>query len=190
MKKKDWIDIELKREWRPEHFLKQPFLEFKTYTRGMFLPIEKVKKKAFRGKFLDFNLLTYNDFPMLVQYVDNCGKILPRRVTGLTAKQQRIVEKLIRQARIAAVLPFIMTAKNGLKTIKWKKTTFIRKFCRFRLSRKERKAQIRAGGEKPFLIGLKTDILKKRGPKRGKTFGQLEKNGKKGETVSRYKNKN
>ena len=35
------------------------------------------------------------------------GKILPRRSTGLTSKQQKKLTKAIKQARILALLPFL-----------------------------------------------------------------------------------
>ena len=35
------------------------------------------------------------------------GKILPRRISGLTAKQQRNIAKAIKNARMIGLLPFI-----------------------------------------------------------------------------------
>ncbi|MEL7476838.1 MAG: 30S ribosomal protein S18, partial [Cyanobacteria bacterium J06555_12] len=35
------------------------------------------------------------------------GKILPRRITGLTAKQQRDMTVAIKRARTLALLPFL-----------------------------------------------------------------------------------
>jgi small subunit ribosomal protein S18 len=56
----------------------------------------------------NFNLLTYKDVNILTSYLSEQGKILPRRVTGLTSKQQKKVTKLIKMARIAALLPFVI----------------------------------------------------------------------------------
>jgi len=47
------------------------------------------------------NVLEYNyrDVESLSRYVTDTGKILPRRITGLNAKQQRHVARLIKRAR-------------------------------------------------------------------------------------------
>lgn len=51
--------------------------------------------------------IDYKDVDLLRKFVTERGKILPRRITGLTAKQQRQLTKSIKQARILALLPFI-----------------------------------------------------------------------------------
>jgi small subunit ribosomal protein S18 len=55
----------------------------------------------------DFDSLTYKNTKVLSNYLSDQGKILPRRVTGLSSKQQKKVTKLIKTARIAALLPFV-----------------------------------------------------------------------------------
>jgi small subunit ribosomal protein S18 len=45
---------------------------------------------------LDFTAL---DAPLMARYVTSTGKILPRKYTGLTAKQQRHVARTIKQSR-------------------------------------------------------------------------------------------
>ena len=57
---------------------------------------------------VDFNLITYKDTKILSNFISDQGKILPRRVTGLSSKQQKKVTKLIKTARIAALLPFVV----------------------------------------------------------------------------------
>ena len=57
---------------------------------------------------VDFDSLKYKDIKILTNYLSEQGKILPRRVTGLTSKQQKKVTKLIKTARIAALLPFVI----------------------------------------------------------------------------------
>ena len=57
---------------------------------------------------VDFDSLQYKDINILTNYLSEQGKILPRRVTGLTSKQQKKVTKLIKTARIAALLPFVI----------------------------------------------------------------------------------
>jgi small subunit ribosomal protein S18 len=57
---------------------------------------------------VDFKLITYKDTKILSNFISDQGKILPRRVTGLSSKQQKKVTKLIKTARIAALLPFVV----------------------------------------------------------------------------------
>lgn len=57
---------------------------------------------------VNFNLLTYKDTKVLSEFLSDQGKILPRRLTGLSSKQQKKVTKLIKTARIAALLPFVI----------------------------------------------------------------------------------
>ena len=48
----------------------------------------------------------YKDVNIISKYVNDNGKILPRRVTGTCAKHQRIVATQIKRARMMAILPF------------------------------------------------------------------------------------
>ena len=57
---------------------------------------------------VDFDTLTYKDTKALSNFLSDQGKILPRRITGLSSKQQKKVTKLIKTARIAALLPFVI----------------------------------------------------------------------------------
>ena len=41
---------------------------------------------------IDFGLLTYKDTKSLSNFISDQGKILPRRVTGLSSKQQKILK--------------------------------------------------------------------------------------------------
>ena len=49
----------------------------------------------------------YIDVDILTQYVTEQGKILPKRVTGLTTKKQKEITKQIKKARILSLMPFI-----------------------------------------------------------------------------------
>ncbi|MDW8421187.1 MAG: 30S ribosomal protein S18 [Pseudanabaenaceae cyanobacterium SKYGB_i_bin29] len=51
--------------------------------------------------------IDYKDVDLLKRFITERGKILPRRITGLTAKQQRKLTNAIKQARILALLPFV-----------------------------------------------------------------------------------
>ena len=57
---------------------------------------------------VNFEVLTYKDIKILTNFLSDQGKILPRRVTGLSSKEQKKVAKLIKTARIAALLPFVI----------------------------------------------------------------------------------
>ncbi len=51
--------------------------------------------------------IDYKDVDLLRKFITERGKILPRRITGLTAKQQRDLTLSIKRARLVALLPFI-----------------------------------------------------------------------------------
>ncbi|OLP19271.1 30S ribosomal protein S18 [Leptolyngbya sp. 'hensonii'] len=51
--------------------------------------------------------IDYKDVDLLRKFITERGKILPRRITGLTAKQQRDLTIAVKRARILALLPFI-----------------------------------------------------------------------------------
>ncbi len=50
--------------------------------------------------------IDYKDINTLKKYITEGGKILPRRMTGVCAKHQRVLAKAIKRARVAALLPF------------------------------------------------------------------------------------
>lgn len=50
--------------------------------------------------------LDYKDVITLKKFISERGKILPRRVTGATAKQQREITAAIKKARQVALLPY------------------------------------------------------------------------------------
>ena len=49
----------------------------------------------------------YKDVDLLKHFISERGKILPRRVTGTSAKNQRKVANAIKRARIMGLLPFV-----------------------------------------------------------------------------------
>ena len=52
-------------------------------------------------------IVDYKDVRKLQRFLTERGKILPRRATGLTAKQQRQVARAIKRARQIALLPYV-----------------------------------------------------------------------------------
>lgn len=68
-------------------------------------------KKTARRKVCSFCVdkatsIDYKDVAKLKKFVTEKGKILPRRMTGVCAKHQRLLASAIKRARIAALLPF------------------------------------------------------------------------------------
>ena len=50
--------------------------------------------------------IDYKDVNTLKKYITEGGKILPRRMTGVCAKHQRVLAKAIKRARVVDLLPF------------------------------------------------------------------------------------
>jgi len=50
--------------------------------------------------------IDYKDVAMLKHYVTERGKIIPRRITGATARHQRMLNRAISLARQIALLPY------------------------------------------------------------------------------------
>jgi len=72
----------------------------------------KLKKKSFRGPKVsrlttDKGLvIDYKDPRVLRMFLSETGKVLPRRISGNTARQQREVVEAVKRARHLALLPF------------------------------------------------------------------------------------
>jgi len=50
--------------------------------------------------------IDYKDVDLLKRFISERGKILPRRVTGTSAKYQRQLTKAIKRSRQMALLPY------------------------------------------------------------------------------------
>jgi len=55
--------------------------------------------------------INYKDINLLKTYVTEHGKILSRRTTNLTVKQQKELKQSIKRARILNLLPFVLKEK-------------------------------------------------------------------------------
>ncbi|MCP4640484.1 MAG: 30S ribosomal protein S18 [bacterium] len=51
--------------------------------------------------------IDYKDVNMLKHYVTERGKIIPRRITGATARHQRMLTRAIKLARQISLLPYV-----------------------------------------------------------------------------------
>lgn len=56
--------------------------------------------------------IDYKDLELLSLFLTKQGKILPRRVTGITIQQQRKLSKAIKRARILSLFPFVASNSN------------------------------------------------------------------------------
>ena len=55
----------------------------------------------------DIQHVDYKDVDLLRQFINPHGRVMPRKRTGLTAKQQRAVEEAVKRARFMGLLPYI-----------------------------------------------------------------------------------
>ena len=74
-------------------------------------PAEKASNKPFfRRKrqcpLQDVNV-DYKDVKLLQGFISERGRILPSRITSVSAKKQRELKKAIKLARVLALLPFV-----------------------------------------------------------------------------------
>ena len=51
--------------------------------------------------------IDYKDIDTLSRFITERGKILPRRITGVSARHQRLLVQAIKRARYMALLPFV-----------------------------------------------------------------------------------
>ena len=71
------------------------------------LAVDKNKKKYFRFKKLGIKYVDYKDADFLKKFLNEQGKILPRRITGTSLKFQRRVAQAVKRARHLALLPYV-----------------------------------------------------------------------------------
>ena len=70
------------------------------------------RKKYCRFKKLRIKYIDYKDPDFLLKFINEQGKILPRRITGTSLKFQRKISQAIKRARHLSLLPFVT---DGLK---------------------------------------------------------------------------
>jgi len=64
-------------------------------------------KKYCRFKKMGIKFIDYKDPEFLLRFVNEQGKILPRRITGNSLKYQRKVSSAIKRARQLALMPYV-----------------------------------------------------------------------------------
>lgn len=65
------------------------------------------KKKYCRFKKNRIKYIDYKDANFLTKFVNEQGKILPRRLTGTSLKYQRKVAQAVSRARHLALMPYV-----------------------------------------------------------------------------------
>lgn len=69
--------------------------------------VEVKKKKYCRFKKNKIKYIDYKDAEFLKKFLNEQGRILPRRLTGTSLKYQRKVATAVKRARHLALLPFV-----------------------------------------------------------------------------------
>lgn len=69
--------------------------------------VEVREKKYCRFKKMGIHYVDYKDPEFLKRFLNEQGKILPRRITGNSMKFQRKVAVAVKKARQMAILPFV-----------------------------------------------------------------------------------
>jgi small subunit ribosomal protein S18 len=68
------------------------------------------KQGFFKKKNLSDNQefkIDYKDVKFLSRYISEKGKIMPSRITNVTAKTQREIARAVKRARFVALLPYV-----------------------------------------------------------------------------------
>jgi len=81
---------------------KQNDIKFLTSTR-----VEKRQKKYCRFKKMGIKYIDYKDAEFLKKFVNEQGKMLPRRITGNSLKFQSKVAHAVKKARQMSLMPYV-----------------------------------------------------------------------------------
>ena len=69
--------------------------------------VEVKKKKYCRFKKSGIKYIDYKDPDFLLKFVNEQGKLLPRRLTGTSLKYLRKVAQAVKRARHIAIMPYL-----------------------------------------------------------------------------------
>lgn len=70
------------------------------------------RKKICYFKENNINDVDYKDVKLLKRFVNDHGKIMPRRVTGTSARMHRKLVRAIKRARNIGLMPYTHTTEN------------------------------------------------------------------------------
>lgn len=71
------------------------------------IQIETKKEKYCWFKKAGIKYIDYKDADFLLNFVNEQGKVLPRRITGTSVKYQRKVSQAIKRSRHLALMPYV-----------------------------------------------------------------------------------
>ena len=67
----------------------------------------EVRKKYCRFKKMGIKYIDYKDANFLLKFVNEQGKLLPRRLTGTSLKYQRKVSQAVKRSRHLGLMPYV-----------------------------------------------------------------------------------
>jgi ribosomal protein S18 len=100
--------IRKKRQQKVEEHKRQRPIKPIIPPKSLVIILKETPEKAIYNR----RIIDYKHCSLLQSYIGLGGKILPRRQTRLTAKQQRYIAKTIKSARIMGLLPFVSKEKS------------------------------------------------------------------------------
>ncbi len=68
---------------------------------------ETTNQEATRFDSSSIEYVDYKDVELLKRFINEQGKILPRRITGVSGKFQRQLTRAVKRARHLALLPYV-----------------------------------------------------------------------------------
>jgi len=71
--------------------------------RPIILPMQQQRRGPAKGQ---DRSIDYKDKKMLIPFLTDGGKILPRRASNLSLREQKALKIAVKRARILALLPF------------------------------------------------------------------------------------
>ena len=71
------------------------------------IAVDTKRKKYCRFKKMRIKYIDHKDADFLLKFVNEQGKLLPRRITGTSTKYQKKVAKAVKRARHLALMPYV-----------------------------------------------------------------------------------
>jgi small subunit ribosomal protein S18 len=93
---------EPKKQWRRNNFMAKNEIKYLTAIKS-----DKRVKKFCRFKKYGIRYIDYKDVEFLKKFLNEQGKLLPRRLSGNSLKYQRKVSDAVKKARQMALLPYV-----------------------------------------------------------------------------------
>nr|YP_010291632.1 ribosomal protein S18 [Scleria parvula]ULQ67639.1 ribosomal protein S18 [Scleria parvula] len=100
----------------PESFFKKRFFFCRRFSTDKIPDNSFFSKRFFIGS---TNEIHYKNIDVIGRFIGFQGKIIPRRVTKLTLRQQRLMTSAIKKARILCFLPFLENERH-FRNVRWR----------------------------------------------------------------------